>query len=565
MSTTILSKVEQIKSNSDYLAGKIATQLKNSNSFFEEDEIQLLKFHGTYQQFNRDTATDLKRKGLEKEFSFMIRTRIPGGVLNYQQYIDLDNLSSEFSDSSLRIKTRQTFQFHGVLKKNLKRTISNISKMLITTYGACGDVVRNVTTIAAPIKDVIHEQLRKDALMISSKFIPSSTSYGQIWINGDKYEYKNKEKNEPIYGKSYLPRKFKIGITIPEDNSVDVLTNDIAIFLIHKNNKVLGYNIAVGGGLGMTHNKPETFPYLAKPILFCDKSNLNIVLEEIIKIQRDYGDRTNRKHARLKYLVAEKGTSWFKKKIEKQTNLIFKNPTEINNLKIIDHLGWHEQGDGKWYLGIFIPSGRIKDNKNIKIKSGLREIINNFKPSVILSTDQNIFLGDILEKDKDLIEKILEKNLIIKKITKVDRWFLACPALPSCGLALAEAERVRYQVVDKINKTLLKHNLIDEKISIRITGCPNGCARPYAGDIGIVGRTPNHYALYTGGDFEGSRLSSKILDKISYQNLVKALEQIFILFKKQRNKDESFGNFCYRIGKDLQFKKIKEVLNDSVQ
>ena len=265
--------------------------------------------------------------------------------------------------------------------------------------------------------------------------------------------------------------------------------------------------------------------------MFCDKSNLNIVLEEIIKIQKDYGDRTNRKHARLKYLVAEKGTSWFKKKIEKQTNLIFKNPTEINNLKIIDHLGWHEQGDGKWYLGIFIPSGRIKDNKNIKIKSGLREIINNFKPSVILSTDQNIFLGDILEKDKDLIEKILEKNLIIKKITKVDRWFLACPALPTCGLALAEAERVRDELVDKINKTLLKHNLIDEKISIRITGCPNGCARPYAGDIGIVGRTPNHYALYTGGDFEGSRLSSKILDKISYQNLVKALEQIFILGK----------------------------------
>tara|TARA_Y100000590_G_scaffold239337_1_gene269187 strand:- start:8864 stop:10564 length:1701 start_codon:yes stop_codon:yes gene_type:complete len=562
MSSTILSKVEQVKNDSDYLAGKIASQLQNSKSFFEENEIQLLKFHGTYQQFDRDTATELKQKGLEKEFSFMIRTRIPGGILDYNQYIELDSLANQFSNSSLRITTRQTFQFHGVLKKNLKKTISNISKMLITTYGACGDVVRNVTTIAAPIKDIIHEKLRKDAEKISSNFVPKSTSYGQIWINGEKYEYK---KKEPLYGKCYLPRKFKIGITIPEDNSVDVLTNDIAIFLIHKNSKVLGYNIAIGGGLGMTHNKPETFPYLAKPVLFCKPDYLENILEEIIKIQRDFGDRTNRKHARLKYLVEEKGTDWFKKKIEKELKNNFDIPKKINNLKVIDHLGWHEQGDGKWYIGIFIPSGRIKDDKNIKIKSGLRDIIKTFKPSVILSTDQNIFLGDIQEKNKDLINKILKKNLIVNEITKINRWFLACPALPTCGLALAEAERVRDSLVNKIDKILLKHNLSDEKISIRITGCPNGCARPYAGDIGIIGRTPNHYALYTGGDFEGSRLNRKIVDKVSYENLVLALEQLFIFFKKNKINKEGFGDFCNRVGTDIQFEKIKEILNDKVQ
>ena len=562
MSSTILSKVEQVKNDSDYLAGKIASQLQNSKSFFEENEIQLLKFHGTYQQFDRDTATELKQKGLEKEFSFMIRTRIPGGILDYNQYIELDSLANQFSNSSLRITTRQTFQFHGVLKKNLKKTISNISKMLITTYGACGDVVRNVTTIAAPIKDIIHEKLRKDAEKISSNFVPKSTSYGQIWINGEKYEYK---KKEPLYGKCYLPRKFKIGITIPEDNSVDVLTNDIAIFLIHKNSKVLGYNIAIGGGLGMTHNKPETFPYLAKPVLFCKPDYLENILEEIIKIQRDFGDRTNRKHARLKYLVEEKGTDWFKKKIEKELKTNFDISKKINNLKVIDHLGWHEQGDGKWYIGIFIPSGRIKDDKNIKIKSGLRDIIKTFKPSVILSTDQNIFLGDIQEKNKDLINKILKKNLIVNEITKINRWFLACPALPTCGLALAEAERVRDSLVNKIDKILLKHNLSDEKISIRITGCPNGCARPYAGDIGIIGRTPNHYALYTGGDFEGSRLNRKIVDKVSYENLVLALEQLFIFFKKNKINKEGFGDFCNRVGTDIQFEKIKEILNDKVQ
>jgi len=566
MNNIILSKVEQVKNDSDYLAGKIASQLENSDPYFEENEVQLLKFHGTYQQYNRDTATELKQKGLEKEFSFMIRTKIPAGLLTSKQYIELDDLTNEFSDPSLRITTRQTIQFHGVLKGNLKKIINTVSTMLLSTYGACGDVVRNVTTIAAPINDQIHNQLRQDALKISSHFIPSSTSYGQIWINGDKYEYSNKEKKESIYGKTYLPRKFKIGITIPDDNSVDVLTNDIAIFLIFKNNQLLGYNIAIGGGLGMTHNKPETFPYLAKPLLFCKQSELIKVLEEIVKIQRDYGDRTNRKHARLKYLVAEKGTKWFKKLIEKKLNRNFDNPLKLNDLKVVDHIDWHEQGDGKWYTGIFISSGRIIDNQNKKIKTGLRNIIKTFNPSITLSTDQNIILGNINEKDKNIIDQLLEEYSIVKKeISKVDRWFLACPALPTCGLALSEAERVRDEIIKKVDEILLKHNLQNEKFSIRITGCPNGCARPYAGDIGIVGRAPNLYALFSGGDFEGTRLNKKILDKVSYQDLTKAIEQILLLFKDQRKNNEPLGDFCNRIGTEAQFKKIKEVLNDKIQ
>ena len=566
MNNIILSKVEQIKNDSDYLAGKIGSQLQNSNPYFEENEVQLLKFHGTYQQYNRDTATELKQKGLEKEFYFMIRTKIPAGLLTSKQYIELDDLTNEFSDPSLRITTRQTIQFHGVLKGNLKKIINTVSTMLLSTYGACGDVVRNVTTVAAPINDQIHNQLRQDALKISSHFLPSSTSYGQIWINGDKYEYSDKEKKEPIYGKLYLPRKFKIGITIPGDNSVDVLTNDIAIFLIFKNNKLLGYNIAIGGGLGMTHNKPETFPYLAKPLLFCNPSDLIQVLEQIVKIQRDYGDRKNRKHARLKYLVAEEGTKWFKRLIEYKLNKNFDNPLELNDLKVADHLGWHEQGDGKWYTGIFISSGRIIDNKNKKIKTGLRDIIKKFNPSITLSTDQNIILGNINEKDKNIIDQLLEQYSIVKKkISKVDRWFLACPALPTCGLALSEAERVRDEIIRKVDKILLKHNLQDEKFSIRITGCPNGCARPYAGDIGIVGRAPNLYALFSGGDFEGTRLNKKILDKVSYQDLTKAIEQILLLFKDQRKNNEPLGDFCNRIGTEAQFKKIKEVLDDKIQ
>ena len=567
MSNPNISKVENIKDESDYLAGEIAKQLNDKSAFFKDSEVQLLKFHGTYQQFNRDTATELKTQGLEKEFYFMIRTKVPGGILNAKQYIDFDDLSNQFSDKTLRITTRQTFQFHGVIKGNLRKIINNVGQMLLTTYGACGDVVRNVTTIAAPIQDVIHKKLRQDALKISSYFIPASNSYGRIWINGEKYEYKKKENTkEPIYGKTYLPRKFKIGITIPEDNSVDVLTNDIAIFSLFKNQSIYGYNIAVGGGLGMTHNKPETFPYLAKSLLFCNPSDLINVLKSIVMIQRDYGDRKNRKHARLKYLVAEEGTKWFKRLIEYKLNKNFDNPLKLNNLKVVDHLGWHEQGDGKWYTGIFISSGRIIDNKNKKIKTGLRDIIKKFNPSITLSTDQNIILGNINEKDKNIIDQLLEQYSIVKKkISKVDRWFLACPALPTCGLALSEAERVRDEIIRKVDEILLKHNLQDEKFSIRITGCPNGCARPYAGDIGIVGRAPNLYALFSGGDFEGTRLNKKILDKVSYQDLTKAIEQILLLFKEQRKNNEPLGDFCNRIGTEAQFKKIKEVLDDKVQ
>jgi len=567
MSNPNISKVENIKDESDYLAGEIAKQLNDKSAFFKDSEVQLLKFHGTYQQFNRDTATELKTQGLEKEFYFMIRTKVPGGILNAKQYIDFDDLSNQFSDKTLRITTRQTFQFHGVIKGNLRKIINNVGQMLLTTYGACGDVVRNVTTIAAPIQDVIHKKLRQDALKISSYFIPASNSYGRIWINGEKYEYKKKENTkEPIYGKTYLPRKFKIGITIPEDNSVDVLTNDIAIFSLFKNQSIYGYNIAVGGGLGMTHNKPETFPYLAKSLLFCNPSDLINVLKSIVMIQRDYGDRKNRKHARLKYLVAEKGTNWIKEKIEKNLNKKFKNFKKIGVLKIKDHLNWHEQGDGKWYIGIFISSGRIEDNKKQKIKSGLRDIINRFQPSVTLSTDQNIILGDVKEEDRKIIDNLLIKYSIKQEnLSKVNRWFLACPALPTCGLALAEAERVRNNLINKIDEILLKHDLQNEKFSIRITGCPNGCARPYAGDIGIVGRMPNHYALYSGGDFEGTRLNKKILDKVSFQDLPIALEQIFILFKNNRNDDETLGNFCNRVGLTAQVKKIKEVLHDKVQ
>tara|TARA_B100000029_G_scaffold79792_1_gene71300 strand:+ start:2130 stop:3815 length:1686 start_codon:yes stop_codon:yes gene_type:complete len=561
MNNVTLSKVEEIKNNSDFLAGQIANQLNNSYSFFEENEIQLLKFHGTYQQYNRDTATALKKQGKEKEFNFMIRTRIPGGVLTADQYIELNNLSEKFSNNSLRITTRQTFQFHGILKNNLKNIIKSVSSIFLTTYGACGDVVRNVTTIAAPIQNKIYKKLREDAKKISSYFLPKSSSYGQIWINGKKYEF---SKKEPIYKKNYLPRKFKIGITVYNDNSIDVLTNDIAIFLIHKNEKILGYNIAIGGGLGMTHNNPKTFPYLAKHLLFCEESDLIKILEEIVIIHRDFGDRTNRKHARLKYLVDEKGISWFKSKIEKNLKKEFSIPKN-ETLKVVDHLGWHQQGDGKWYIGIFIPSGRIIDKENVKIKSGLLDIIKKFKPTISLSTDQNIFLGNIEEKNKNLIELILRKNLITNKISPVNRWFLACPALPTCGLALAEAERVRNELIIKIDDVLSKYGLNNEIFSIRITGCPNGCARPYAGDIGIVGRSPNTYALFSGGDFEGSRLSSKILDKISYKDLIKALEQIFLLFKENKKEKESLGNFCNRIGPEKQLNKIKEVLKDNVK
>ena len=541
------SKVEAIKSGSRRLRGTIAESVASGARAFDEPDKQLLKFHGVYQGYDRDTATSLKQAGKPKDLSFMVRVRIPAGRLTAEQYLALDALAERHGARSLRITTRQTIQFHGVASGELKATMAGINEALLTTLAACGDVVRNVTATPAPIADSVHRRLQEDARLLSAALSPRTRAYHEIWVDGEPAVGGPLEQ-EPLYGATYLPRKFKIGIATPEDNSIDVLTNDLAIVALFENGELLGYNLALGGGLGMTHGKPETYPRLASPIAFVAPDDLLPAVQAVVRLQRDHGDRANRKHARLKYLVDERGAAWIKQTLESYFGGPLADPRPMPRFKIVDHLGWHAQGDGRWYLGVPISSGRIKDTSAARLRTALREAIALYQVTPILTPQQDILLADIREADRAAIEAALRGHgvRLASDFSPVARWSLACPALPTCALALSEAERVKDDLVGAIEAALARHGLGNERIGVRITGCPNGCARPYAGDIGIVGRMPGFYALYVGGDFEGTRLSERLLDKVAYGDIAATLEPLFAFYSRCRRAGEGFGDFCHR-------------------
>ncbi|MFQ5984026.1 MAG: NADPH-dependent assimilatory sulfite reductase hemoprotein subunit [Alphaproteobacteria bacterium] len=557
------SKVEVIKQESRYLHGTIAEQLAQDASLFGEADYQLLKFHGTYQQYDRDTATARKQKGLDKEYRFMVRLKIPGGRLTADQYLAVDDLAGLYANGTLRITTRQDFQLHGVIKKHLKATIAAINATLLTTLGACGDVVRNITTSPAPIRDPVHQRLEEDARRLTKALLPRTRAYHEIWLNGErvKLDRDEKEEAEPIYGKVYLPRKFKIGLTVPDDNSIDVLTHDVAIIALFDGDELEGYNFALGGGMGMTHNKPNTFPRLATPIAFAEPDDLVPVTEAIVKLQRDYGDRSDRKRARLKYVVEENGAAWTKATLERYFGGPLAPPRPMPPLRVPDHRGWHPQGDGKWYLGVPVSSGRIVDRKGERLRTALREVIGRHRLDPVLTPEQDIILSNVAQEHQAEVEAALKGHgvLLAEDLSPVRLNALACPALPTCGLALTEAERVKLPLIAEIEEALRRYDLERERISVRIVGCPNGCARPYTGDIGIVGRMPGHYALYVGGDFEGTRLSHRLLDKVALKDLVATLEPLFALFACERLPGEAFGDLCHRLGPRL----LRQVVDDA--
>ena len=554
-----LSHVENVKEESQLLRGTIKSDLSDTETPFSEDMYNLLKFHGIYQGYNRDTATERKKQKLDKEYEMMIRVRIPGGQMNRDQYLHFDKLADQFGGGKLRFTTRQAIQYHNILKGDLHATMAAINESLFTTEAACGDVVRNVTTVAAPIKDKIHARLYQDADMLSSELLPRSNAYAEIWLDNEKFTEINNpsvEKSghevEDLYGKTYLPRKFKIGITVSSDNSVDVLTNDLGIIaLFDDSQNLLGYNIHVGGGLGITHNKAETYPRLASAICFVGADDLLAAARAVVTVHRDWGDRTNRKHARIKYVVQERGVEWVKSEMEKVMGKKLENPRPQSPYKIVDHLGWHEQGDGNLYLGLPVLSGRVHDVGDVKIRTALREVALKYAPLVIISPTQDVILGDINPSDKIAIEFIFKQyNVKLRDdVSNVRRWSMACPALPTCGLALTEAERVHDPLMTDIEKVLSEIDMEKDLFTIRITGCPNGCARPYAGDIGLVGRTPGFYALYLGGDFLGTRLNQKVLDKVAFADVPNTLKRAFLDFKHNRQpQHETFGDYCHDVG-----------------
>ncbi len=565
-----LTSQESIKSESRKLRGDIARELADGNEFVSDDSYELLKFHGSYQGYNRDTATERKKQKLDKEWEFMLRLKLPAGRLTAAQYLALDTLCDRFANGTLRITTRQSIQYHNILKGDMKPLVRGICEELLSTIGGCGDVVRNVVTSPAPYATAKHAKLLEDAYALARAMTPQTDAYMEIWMDGENVtkayhdgrlnwlpEAHAGEGDDPLYGATYMPRKFKISITIPEDNCMDVLINDLAIIAVWEGEALQGYNFYLGGGLGMTHNNEATYPRLATPVCFIEKEDLITAAQAVVKLQRDYGDRTDRKHARLKYVMDEKGEVWAKEELESRLGKKLEDVRAIAALEVPDHLGWHAQGDGKWFLGIPIPDGRIRaydhEHYNADIRAGLREVIARYGMPIVLMPDNNIILYDIDEEDKRNIEFSLRSfNIPLREdITQVRRDFLACVALPTCGKALAEGERASLPLIAELEVLFKRHGVDKERIAVRMTGCPNGCARPYVGDIGIVGRMPGHYALFIGGDYECTRLNTKIFDRVPLEHIKTVLSPIVEIYASERALGEGLGDFCYRYGIEL--------------
>ena len=566
-STNKVSKLETIKETSNFLREPLATQLLENSTHFTEEAVQILKFHGSYQQDNRDNRV----KGQEKDYQFMLRTRNPGGFISPQLYAALDKLSDIHGNHTLRITTRQGLQVHGILKKNLKLAISTIVENLGSTLGACGDLNRNVMSPPAPFKNFPeYEYAREYADKIADLLSPQTSAYYEIWLDGEKAisveespeTIEARQKNnrgkffdngdEPIYGKHYMPRKFKCSVTVPGDNSIDLYTHDVSLVVITDDNKeLLGFNIFAGGGMGRTHNKEETFPRLADPLGYVDKKDIYDFMKAIVAVQRDYGDRNQRRHARMKYLIEDWGLDIFRKEIEEYLGKNIEPFRPLPDWRYKDYLGWQEQGDGKLFLGISIENGRIKDKDSFLLKTALREINDKYFLPIRLTANHNLILCEIEPAFKIGIETILESHGINSDPQKVDsltRYSMACPALPTCSLAITESERILPTIISRIKNVLNLLDLSSEKIVIRMTGCPNGCARPYMAELGIVGSAPEKYQIWLGGSSDQTRLAKPYVDKLPDEEIENFIEPLFFYFKKEKLDGESFGSFCHRVG-----------------
>ncbi len=554
-----LSKLEALKDGSRQLRGTIAEELQNDSDEFTGDSTQLLKHHGTYQQDDRDLRKaknpDGTRKG--KAYSCMIRTRVPGGKVTAEQFLAELDLSDQLGDGTVRLTTRQGFQLHGVIKGNLRAAIKGINASKLTTLAACGDVNRNVMACPAPYKNnTIFDSMQDMAYTVAEHLKPKTTSYFDLWITDEEGNKTNEADFqpviEPIYGKVYLPRKFKIGIALPEDNCVDIYTQDIGLLAIVENDEIVGYNFYVGGGMGVTPSNKKTYAALAKPLGFVENDQVLAVAEAVVKVQRDFGNREDRKQARMKYLVNNWGIEKFREKVAEYLGAPITDPRPIEVTGIDDHMGWHDQGDGKLFLGVNIENGRIKDAGDLRIKTGLRKILETYKFEARITAKQSVIFCDIDPSDRDAIDQILVDHGMKKadELTLIRRFSMSCPALPMCGLSVTESERVMPDLITEFEQELARQGLQDERISVNMTGCPNGCARPYIPDIGLVGKAVGKYTLFLGGNSLGNRLAFIYDDLVPLGEITSRLSPILEYFKEERQPDESFGDFCHRVGKE---------------
>jgi sulfite reductase (ferredoxin) len=579
-----VSAVEIAKINSNYLRGSIPEELVDGNDFVGKDSIQLLKNHGTYQQDDRERRSEARGDGAAakaKFYSFMVRTAIPGGRLTPEQMLAELNLCDEIGNSTLRITTRQGLQLHGILKSNLKHAIRRINEVQLSTLAACGDVKRNVMCTPCPYNgDPVHEQMFDLAGELVKQLNPRTRAYHQIWLTdgetGESIEVgavaeapsllagrpmPGDDPVEPIYGKTYLPRKFKLAIGLPGDNSVDVYANDIGLLAITEDWNVVGYNVVVGGSFGVTPSAKKTFPAVAIPMCYIDAARVVDLCIAIVKVQRDYGNRADRKVARMKYLIHDWGLERFRSKVEEYFGDSLEPLRPIGVHGFNDGMGWHEQGDGKWFYGLNVENGRIKDTETMRLKTALREICEVSRYPIRLTPHQSIIFCDIAPEDREKLEATLRRHGVplTEDYTTVRRWSMACPALPTCGLAVTESERVLPEMIGELEAEVQRLGLENEVFTTRMTGCPNGCARPYNSDIGLVGKTKDKYTIFLGGRVFGDRLNFIYKDLVPTAEVVSTLAPVLRYFKDARESGESFGDFCHRVGKDALLAHCAEV------
>lgn len=548
--TDNLSPIEKIKTESDGLRGSIVESLHDElTGSLREDDQSLIKFHGIYQQDDRDRRDERAEKKLERLFSFMIRLRLPGGFLTSDQWIDVNEIAGDYSTGVIKITTRQTLQLHGLFKSKLKPTIQDFNKAKLDSIATCGDINRNVMCSAHPMQSAIHEKVFAYADKISSMLMPKTRAYYEIWLDEEKILDK-KDEEDPLYQDRYMPRKFKIGIAIPPNNDVDVFTNDIGLIAIIEDDKLLGFNIAIGGGLSTTHGNAQTYARLGTVIGFVDSEEKALrAIYEILTVQRDFGNRSDRKFARLKYTVDRMGVETFKSEVEKRLDFKLQESRPYTFTDRRDYYGWHKNEQGKWYYTPFVENGRILDDEQVTLKSALLEIAKTGKVNFRFTGNQNVIISDVVEKDKEAINKILEQFKIIQhtdSASAIRKNSMACVALPTCPLALSEAQRYMPSFITKIEKLLSKHNLGDEDIIIRMTGCPNGCARSYNAEIGFVGTSMGKYNMHLGGDHEGLRLNTVYKENLDETNILNELDGWFADFKKEKNDNENFGDYSFR-------------------
>jgi len=543
-----LSRNEGLKERDPLLAGTISQTLADSSADrFAEDDYEFLKFHGVYQQDDRD----LRKTG--KKYMLMVRTKVPGGVLTAPQYLVCDQLATEYGNDTMRITVRQDFQFHGILKGNLRQAVKRLNEALTTTIGACGDVVRNVMAPPTPATSPLVERVLEEARRLSSKLVPSTPAYHSIWIEGKELDLRaeaNAAFADPLYGKVYLPRKFKFAFAIPPLNDVDVFTNDAGFVVIEEQGRLAGYNVLAGGGMGMSHGNAETFPRLADVIGFIgpEPEQVEATAKAIVTIHRDFGDRANRKHARLKYVLAEKGVEWFRKELERRAGFQLGPPRPFRFTAQGDKLGWHRQSDGNYFLGLFVENGRVRDAGGYRLKSGLREAVKAFQPDIRLTPSQNILLAGVRPEQRAGLEEVLSQHGVSASnpFSRTRLASMACPALPTCGLALAESERFLPGLLDRFDAMLSELGLQDEGIIVRMTGCPNGCVRPYIAEIAFVGKAPNKYQIYGGGNLAGTRLVRLLKVSVKGEDLLAELRPLLARYAQEREGGEHFGDFCTR-------------------